>query len=167
VNGSPPLGADRPLVVLDLNVVVSGLLAERSGASTPPAGCLAAARAGSLALCLSPGILARLRRVLGYPKLAFSEQAVEAIAREIVEWVPRGGWVPDFPAPPASSRRRQLCCDPEDEAVLRVALAAGAAFLVTGDAHLLHHLTPEGTRLARKAGLVVLTAREFLVRLPR
>ena len=92
---------------------------------------------------------------------------MDAIGREIVAWVPREGWVPDLPVPPASSKRRRLCSDPEGETVLRVALAACAAFLVTGDAYLLHHLTPEGTRLVRKGGLAILMAREFLERLPR
>ena len=161
------MNAGTPLVVLDLNVVVSGLLAERSGASTLPARCLAAARAGALRLCLSPGMLARLRRVLSYPKLAFSEQTVDAVSHEIVEWVRREAWVPDLPLPPVSSKHRRLCPGPEDETVLRVALTAGAAFLVTADAHLLQQLTPEGARLVRKAGLVILTAGEFLERLPR
>ena len=156
--------ADAPLVVLDLNVIVSGILAERRGASSPPAQCLAAARSGALSLCLSPGMLTRLRQVLGYPKLGFDAESADALSREITEWVRSDGWVHDPEATPASRKRRPLCPDPEDDAVLRVALAAGAACLVTGDAHLLRHLTPEGARLCKKAGLAVLTAREMVLR---
>lgn len=156
--------AAAPLVVLDLNVIVSGILAERRGASTPPARCLAAARSGALLLCLSPGMLTRLRQVLGYRKLGFDEEFADALSREIVEWVPHDGWVPDPEAASASRKRRPLCPDPEDDAVLRIALAAGAAFLVTGDAHLLRHLTPEGARLCKRAGLAIVTAREMVLR---
>lgn len=156
--------ADAPLVVLDLNVIVSGILAERHGASTPPAQCLAAARSGAHRLCLSPGMLTRLRQVLRYPKLGFDEESADALSREIAEWVQRDGWVPDLEAGSASRKRRPLCPDPEDDAVLRIALAAGAAFLVTGDAHLLRHLAPEGVRLCTKAGLAILTAREMVLR---
>ena len=156
--------AEAPLVVLDLNVIVSGILSERSGASTPPAQCLAAARSGAFRLCLSPGMLTRLRQVLGYPKLGFEEESADALSREIAEWVRPDGWVPDPEAAAASRKRRPLCPDPEDDAVLRIALAAGATFLVTGDAHLLRHLTPEGARLCRKTGLAILTAREMVLR---
>lgn len=142
-------------------------MAERTRATTPPAMCLAAARAGTLRLCLSPGTLARLRRVLSYPKLGFSEQAVDAISHEIVEWVPREAWVPDPAGAQGAPEHGRRCPDPEDDAVLRVALSAGAAFLVTGDAHLLQQLTPEGARLVRKTSLAILTAREFLDHLPR
>ena len=137
--------AEAPLVVLDLNVIVSGILSERSGASTPPAQCLAAARSGAFRLCLSPGMLTRLRQVLRYPKLGFDEESADALSRDIAEWVRPDGWVPD-------------------DAVVRIALAAGAAFLVTGDAHLLRHLTPEGARLCKKTGLAILTAREMVLR---
>lgn len=156
-----------PRLVLDLNVVVSGLLAERAGAATPPAQCLAAVRQGAAQLCLSAGLLARLRGVLGYAKLGFDASAIDAISHEIAEWVPRDGWVADPPAPPAGHALTSLCPDPEDDTVLRVALAARARFLVTGDAHLLQQLTPEGARLVRKTSLAILTAREFLDQLPR
>lgn len=139
-------------------MVVSGLLAERAGAATPPAQCLAAVRQGAAQLCLSPGLLARLRGVLGYAKLGFDASAIDAISHEIAEWVPRDGWVADPPAPPAGRALTSLCPDPEDDTVLRVALAARAQFLVTGDTHLLNALTAEGARLVREAGVEVVTA---------
>jgi len=54
-----------PRVVLDSNVIVSGL-----GWSGPPARILDAALDGRLVLVTSPPLLAELRRVRGYPKLA-------------------------------------------------------------------------------------------------
>lgn len=156
--------AEVPQVVLDLNVIVSGVLAERRGASTPPAQCLAAARSGAIRLCSSPGMLTRLRQVLGHPKLGLDEESADALSREIAEWVPSDGWVPDPAASASSRKRRPFCADREDDAVLRVALAAGAAFLVTGDAHLLRHLTPEGAGRCKKCGLAILTAREMVSR---
>jgi hypothetical protein len=106
-------------------------------------------------------MLTRLRQVLRYPKLGFDEESADALSCEIADWVRRDWWVHDPEAAAASRKRRPLCPDPEDDAVLRIALAAGAAFLVTGDTHLLRHITPEGARLCRKAGLVILTAREM------
>ncbi|MEE9218135.1 MAG: PIN domain-containing protein, partial [Acidobacteriota bacterium] len=120
--------AGTPRVVLDLNVLVSGLLAERSGCQSHPACCLAATRRGTIALLLSPGMLARLRRVLSYPKLAFSPEAADQASREIAAWLQPGRLIPD-PGPPAP--RELLCPDREDDAVLRTALAGGAHALVT------------------------------------
>jgi putative PIN family toxin of toxin-antitoxin system len=52
-------------VVLDTNVLVSGL-----GWSGPPAAIVDAVTAGELTLLSSPALIAELRRVLRYPKLA-------------------------------------------------------------------------------------------------
>jgi putative PIN family toxin of toxin-antitoxin system len=54
-----------PRVVLDSNVIVSGF-----GWSGPPATVLDAALDGRLVLVTSPPLLAELRRVLAYPRLA-------------------------------------------------------------------------------------------------
>lgn len=54
-----------PRAVLDTNVVVSGL-----GWPGPPATILDAVSEGRIVLVTSPPLLAELRRVLGYPKLA-------------------------------------------------------------------------------------------------
>ncbi len=161
-----PSGAPvpTPKVVLDLNIFVSGLLAERSGHASPPARCLGAARLATIQLLLSPGMLARLRRVLSYPKLGFSPESADRVCRDIALWVPAGGWIPDpLPAP----LHKPLCPDPEDDSVLRTALAGGADFLVTGDADLLKRLTPPGTRLAAKAGLEIITAQVLVGRLSK
>jgi len=154
--------ADLPRVVPDLNVLVSGILAEQGGASTPPARCLAAARSGAFRLCLSPGMLTRLRQVLGYPKLGLDEESADALSREIAEWVSGDGWIPDLEPATGARRPVALCPDAEDDNVLRVAIAAGAAYLVTGDAHLLRRLTPEGTRRCKRSGLAVVTAKEMV-----
>jgi putative PIN family toxin of toxin-antitoxin system len=52
-------------VVLDTNVLVSGL-----GWSGPPVAIINAVTAGEVTLMSSPALIAELRRVLAYPKLA-------------------------------------------------------------------------------------------------
>ena len=148
-----------PLVVLDLNIVVSGLLADRSGTVSPPARCLDAVRSGKIRLCLSENMLARLRQVLAYPRLAFSEEAIDAIVHQIAEWVMQSGRIVDVPPAPSAPL---LCDDPEDDHVLRAALLAAADYLVTGDADLLRRLSAAGAEAVRRTGLKVVTAREFV-----
>ncbi len=152
-----PRGAPR--VVLDLNVLVSGLLAERSHRSTAPARCLAAARGGAIQLVLSPAMLDRLRRALAYSKLGFSGETADQVSLEIVEWCKSTGLAPD---PRPAQPHELLCPDPEDDAILRTALAGGADVLVSGDAHLLKRLTPLGARLATKVGLDIVTPQVFV-----
>lgn len=147
-----------PLVVLDLNILVSGVLAARNGATSPAASCLSAARSGTIRLCISGEMLTRLRQVLRYPKLVFSEDAADAIVHEIAEWVLQGGKIVDTTRATGTTL---LCDDPEDDRVLRTALLAGANYLVTGDADLLHRLTAAGAKAVRMAGLQVVTARKF------
>ena len=62
-------------VVLDTNVVVSGL-----GWSGPPAAIIDAVTAGELTLLSSSALIAELRRVLSYPKLAKVFANPDAIA---------------------------------------------------------------------------------------
>ena len=183
--GPPDLPRPRepfnpPLVLLDLNIIVCGVLAARKGVTSPTASCLKAARSGAFRLCLSGDMLARLRQVLQYPKLAFSEEEATAIVYEIAEWVLQGGKIVDTTrciAPPrtettagttaprevtrTATATTLLCEDPEDDRVLRTALLADADYLVTGDADLLHRLTAAGAKAVRRTGLRVLTARAF------
>jgi putative PIN family toxin of toxin-antitoxin system len=111
-----------PRVVLDSNVIVSGL-----GWSGAPAKILDAALDGQLVLVTSPPLLAELRRVLGYPKLA----KVLGEAQQIVDLVESSSVVV-IPA-----RVIAAVSDESDNRVLEAAVEGAADYIVSGDDHLL------------------------------
>ena len=111
-----------PRVVLDSNVIVSGL-----GWSGPPARILDAALDGQLVLVTSPPLLAELRRVLGYPKLAKvlggAQQLVDLVEASSVVVLP--------------TRVIAAVSDESDNRVLEAAVEGAADYIVSGDDHLL------------------------------
>ena len=111
-----------PRVVLDSNVIVSGL-----GWSGPPARILDAALEGRLVLVTSPPLLAELRRVLGYPKLARvidgAQQLVDLVEASSVAVLP--------------TRVLAVVSDESDNRVLEAAVEGAADYIVSGDDHLL------------------------------
>jgi uncharacterized protein len=108
--------------VLDSNVIVSGL-----GWSGPPARIIEAVLAGELVLVTSPPLLAELRRVLTYPKLA--------------EVIPDGPRLADLVemtsvvVEPIDTFA--VVADESDNRVLEAAVAASVDYMVSGDEHLL------------------------------
>jgi uncharacterized protein len=111
-----------PRVVLDSNVVVSGL-----GWPGPPARVLDAALAGRLVLVTRPPLLAELRRVLAYPKLAKILNGGEQLAN-LVE----ASGVVVLP-----TRVIEAVNDESDNRVLEAAVEGAADYIVSGDEHLL------------------------------
>jgi len=109
-------------VVLDTNVLVSGL-----GWSGPPAAIVDAVTAGELTLLSSPALIAELRRVLNYPKLANVFANPDAIADLVA-----GASVQVL-----TSTRLQTVDDDSDNRVLEAALEGGADYVVSGDDDLL------------------------------
>ena len=107
-----------PRVVLDSNVVVSGL-----GWSGAPAKILDAALDGQLVLLTSPPLLAELRRVLGYPKLA----KVIVDAQQLMNLIEASSVVV-LPA-----RRLAIIDDESDNRVLEAAVEGAADYIVSGD----------------------------------
>jgi putative PIN family toxin of toxin-antitoxin system len=107
-------------VVLDTNVLVSGL-----GWSGPPAAIIDAVTAGELTLLSSPALIAELRRVLSYPKLAkvFANpnSVADLVASAAVEVL--------------TSTQLQVVDDDSDNRVLE--LGGGADYIVSGDDDLL------------------------------
>ena len=116
-------------VVLDTNVVVSGLL-------TPFGPCAALVRlaaGGAIILCHDARILAEYREVLLRPKFQLDPLLVETFLHLVeTEGEP-------VAAAPLSVRLP----DPDDEPFLEVALAARAEALVTGNAR---HFPREAAR---------------------
>jgi uncharacterized protein len=109
-------------VVLDTNVLVSGL-----GWAGPPAEIVDAVTAGELTLLSSPALIAELRRVLSYPKLAKVFADPNAVA-DLVE----SGSIQIL-----TSTRLQVVDDDSDNRVLEAALDGGAEVIVSGDDDLL------------------------------
>lgn len=108
--------------VLDSNVIVSGL-----GWSGAPARIVEAVLAGELVLVTSAPLLAELRRVLAYPKLAKAIPDGSRLA-DLVE-------MSSVVVEPLSVFA--VAEDESDNRVLEAAVAAGVDCMVSGDEHLL------------------------------
>lgn len=120
------------IVVLDTNVLVSGLLF-----GGPPNQLVDAALEGRYLLVTSRDQLSELRRVLGYKKLArFVDEPdrIVALIGEIAEVV----------EPTIIPR---LCRESDDDRILAVGITASAHILVSGDDDLLSIGTVDGTRV--------------------
>jgi putative PIN family toxin of toxin-antitoxin system len=111
-----------PRAVLDTNVVVSGL-----GWGGSPATILDAVSDGRIVLVTSPPLLAELRRVLGYPKLA----KVIRGGVQLADLVAASGVVVD------PSDVLAVVSDESDNRVLEAAVEGAADYIVSGDVHLL------------------------------
>lgn len=129
-------------VLLDTNVLVSGLLAP-SGA---PAAILDAWGRGLFEVVASPQLLDELEDVLARPKIR--RHIAPADAAAFVSWVRRTA-IP-FDDPPAASG---LTPDPGDDFVVALARSSRCELIVSGDAHL---------AALKNADPPVLTPRAFL-----
>lgn len=111
-----------PRVVLDTNVIVSGL-----GWGGPSAAILDAVSDGQLVLVTSDPLLDELRRVLAYPKLANvidgGAQLADVVAASAVVVTPTSVLA--------------IINDESDNRVLEAAVVGAADYIVSGDADLL------------------------------
>ncbi|MDA8398770.1 MAG: putative toxin-antitoxin system toxin component, PIN family [Actinomycetota bacterium] len=124
--------------VLDTNVIVSGL-----GWRGAPAAVLDAVLDGRVTLVTSPPLLAELRRVLLYPKLA---RVIEG-GGKLADLVEASGVVV------LSSRVFAVVGDESDNRVLEAAVEGAADYIVSGDEDLLG--------LGSFQGIAVETPRDF------
>lgn len=129
-------------IVLDTNVIVSGLLSPFG-----PCGEIASmVSSGELRLCFDARILAEYREVLRRPKFGFDQEKVAAL----LEQIDSCGRLT------APSPLQAKLPDADDEPFLEVAAASSAASIVTGNpAHF-------PSKLCR--GVLVLSPSEFLRR---
>jgi putative PIN family toxin of toxin-antitoxin system len=104
-------------VVLDTNVLVSGLLSPYGA----PGELLRLVAVGALRLCYDVRILEEYREVLQRPAFPFARDRVDALLAQVTAEGVMVGATP-LPAP---------LPDPDDEAFLAVALAGSARYLVT------------------------------------
>ena len=133
-------------VVADTNTVVSGLL--WTGA---PRALLDAARAGRISLYTSAALLAELIDVLPRTqfakRLSASKMSVERLVRRYARLAQRV----------VAADIGRVASDPDDDAVLACALAAGADLIISGDKRL--------RNLKTYHGIPIVNAAEALTRL--
>ncbi|OGB89474.1 MAG: putative toxin-antitoxin system toxin component, PIN family [candidate division NC10 bacterium RIFCSPLOWO2_12_FULL_66_18] len=106
-------------VVLDINILMSGLL----GAHSKPAAILRLVATAALGVAYDERTLAEYREVLGRPKFPFSSEQIRALLDQTeAEGVP----VVALPL-------KSALPDPDDAPFLEVAVAAHADALITGN----------------------------------
>jgi putative PIN family toxin of toxin-antitoxin system len=127
-------------VVLDTNVLVSGLLSEQG----PPGLIVDLVFTGELKLAYDARLLAEYREILARPELKIDAVDAEELLRAIEE---TGETVAALPWP-------HRLPDPDDEIVLAVAEAAHATCVVTGN---LRHFPR-----AQRGRVTVFSPREFV-----
>ena len=127
-------------VVLDTNVLVSGLLAPFG----PPGVIVRMIVSRALILCVDARVLSEYHDVLRRPRFDFDEDAVAALMDYIEATSDKAAAVP----------LAQRLPDTDDEAFLEVAIACAARYLATGN---LEHF-PEHLRV----GVSVVSPHEFV-----
>lgn len=113
--------------ILDTNVVLSGLLWRGA-----PHALIALARSGDLALISSPALLAELTRVLGRAKFDAILARTQTTHDQTLAEIRQLADIIDPPPLPTPT-----CRDPDDDAVLALAVAAQVDVIVSGDDDLL------------------------------
>lgn len=113
--------------VIDTNVLLSALL----WSGTPHA-LMEHARNGTVTLISSPALLAELARVIARPKFDVILQRTNTSRSQTLAVVRQLAEVID--PPPLA---QPVCRDPDDDAVLALALAAQADLVISGDDDLL------------------------------
>ncbi len=113
--------------VFDTNVLVSALLWHG-----PPHALLEQVRNGSIALITSPALLSELADVIGRAKFDAILMRANTSREQVLAQVRQLAEVVDPPPLP-----QPVCRDPDDDAVLALALAAKVDCIVSGDDDLL------------------------------
>lgn len=127
-------------VVLDTNVVVSGLLSPFGA----PGEIVRMAASGDIELCYDARILCEYRDVLSRSKFSFNQAYIE----DLLNQIKAQGYI--AAAKPLTKRLP----DADDEPFLEVALAGKAEYLITGN--LKHY--PEN----KQQGMIVISPERFL-----
>ena len=133
-------------IVIDTNVWVSGLLWQ--GAAWE---LLRLAEAGRVTVCTTPGILSELADVLSYERLQPRLVQLSLMPAELVGYAMNLASVFEVPL-----GEPIVLSDPDDDVFLWCGQAADAAYIVSGDHHLLE--------LDMHAGIPIVTVRDFLAK---
>ncbi len=131
-------------IVIDTNIWVSGLLWQGL-----PWRLLRLAEEGAVEICMSLSMLTELAEVLSHERLQPRLEQLKLTPSEVVAYAM--GLASIFEVPGGDPI---VAADTDDDVFLRCALVAGAAYVVSGDHHLLD--------LREYAGISILTIRHFL-----
>jgi putative PIN family toxin of toxin-antitoxin system len=135
--------------VIDTNVLLSGLLWR-----APPHAVLEHVRAGALTLVSSPALLSEFADVVNRPKFQAILMMADAVPNALLAELQQLAEVLDPPPLPAP-----VCRDPDDDAVLALAVASRADLIISGDADLL--------ALGSYADIPIVSASVAIVRISR
>jgi putative PIN family toxin of toxin-antitoxin system len=115
------------IVVLDTNLIVSALLSPNG----IPGEIVHYMETGEITVATSSHLLNKLERVLKYSKVA---KYIKCSEEEVNLFIKRFKMFADIVQPEVSVKVIEK--DPDDNHVLECAIAARAAFIITGDQHL-------------------------------
>ena len=135
-------------IVIDTNVWVSGLLWRG-----PAWVLLRLAEADRVQLCATPAMLEELSEVLGYHRLQARLAQLRLTPPDLLAYVMDRTILFEVKASPVEPI---VVADPDDDLFLHCAAAVQAAYVISGDSHLL--------ALGEHAGIPILSAHEFLKR---
>ena len=133
--------------VIDTNVLVSALLW-----NGPPHALMANVREGLLEIAISPVLLAELSTVSGRSKFNAILVRAESTHEQILTEIRQLAEVIEPPPLP-----QPVCRDPDDDAVLALAIAAQVDWIISGDDDLLS--------LRSYAGIAIISPVEALAKL--
>lgn len=134
----------KPTVVIDTNVLLSGLLWPHGN----PHRCLVLARLGTIEAVTCEEILQEFHEKL-VDKFRFD---VQRAAAAVEEWRQASRLVS------LTQRVQVVAADPDDDLVLSCALSGNAGFIISGDRHLL--------ALGRYDQVVIVSPSDFLIAHP-
>ena len=132
----------RPLVIVDTNIVVAGLLTRSP--QSPVAAILDGMLSAAIPFALSEALLAEYRNVLGRPHLrALHRLTIDEIDVLLTDIALHAAVLVPSPGPPAP--------DPGDQMLWDLLAFRAELFLVTGDAALLADATMRGRVVSARA----------------
>lgn len=134
------------LVVADANVAVSSVIS----AAGAPAAILRGWRDRAFDLAVSDPILAEYERLLKYTRIRRRHQLPDPEIASLIDGFRRFASFVE-----AAEGRRIVLDDPDDDKYLDCARAAGAAYVVSGDRHLLALRQYEGIRILSPRAFVI------------
>ncbi len=131
-------------IVIDTNLWVSGLLWRGL-----PGKLLRLAEAGEVELCMTPSMLAELAKVLSYERFQPRLAELGLTTPELIAYAMKLASIFEV-----SRETSIVAADPDDDVFLQCAAVAKAAYVVSGDHHLLD--------LGKYENVSILTVRDFL-----
>ena len=134
-------------VVLDVNVLVSAVISKRGS----PGKILDFWEKGSFDLLISLPILKELERVIHYPKIQQKYQLPEELIERVLALIPSQS----ITVTP-NENIKVVEKDPTDNRYLECAIAGSAAYIVSGDRHLLGLKEYQGVIVLPPAGFLAL-----------